>query len=420
MLIVKNVFLPLKDRWVEGVVAVENGKYRSILYNGDANNGGANSFEVDSGGSDQILDFKDEEAYLIPAMIDPHVHVREPGYEYKEDWSTCSRAALKGGVATIIDMPNNKVPTDSSDALKIKRQIAMEKSYVNFGLYIALTDENSKDIAEGSYEKSICGIKIYMSKTTGGLVIDSEETIESAFYQTKPVLVHTGGTEGLKKVLSVFRRVKEKKGGTPSLYICHVSTKEEVSEIRKWKKEFSNIFAEVTPHHLFLDKNSYRGPKRVLPPLGSIDDQRVLWEAINDGIIGICGTDHAPHTLEEKHRENPPAGFPGLETAVPLLFNAMMEKRITLSRFLEITSETAEKIFGIEISAKILEGKDANFTVLIKNPWLVGEDGYETKCAWSPFDGMKVDYRPVVTTINGEVSYFYGEFLRKRVKQVCG
>ncbi len=405
MLIIKDVFIPHNKEWKRVDIGIKNGIITEIASN------------IDFSGSDRIVDFK-EEAFILPSMIDPHVHVREPGYDYKEDWSTCSKAALKGGVGAIFDMPNNREPVDRDARLEEKRKIAFRKSYVNFGLHIALTEENADKISSGIYNSKICGVKIYMSKTTGGLLVESEDAIKKAFYQNKPVLVHTGGENGLERILNIYKDVVKERKDYPVLYICHVSKKNEIEILAEYKNKFKRIYAEVTPHHLFLNRDNYRGLQRVLPPLEGKEDNDALLKSIEEGIIDIYGTDHAPHTVEEKKLQNPPAGFPGLETAFPLLFDIMMKGKIGLNRLIEITSKNSASVFGIN-NYGLNRGSSANLTVFIKKDWYIGEDGYETKCGWSPFDGYKIEYKVGMTIINGKIVYQEGEFFKTEIKEFC-
>ena len=410
MFILKGVNIPYKNGWKVQDVEISNGVFSEIS---------DSIAPIDKSGGKIRSILPSRDSYLIPAMIDPHVHVREPGFEYKEDWSSCSKAALKGGVVVIIDMPNNKIPVDDLEKINIKSNIATKKSYVNYGLYIALTDNNADQIAKGIFNDYICGIKIYMAKTTGGLIVDSIDTIKKSFYQEKPVLVHTGGKEGLLKLLKAYEEVYKDENKAPALYICHISTEKEVEILASYKRKFPNIVGEVTPHHLFLNIDDYNGPPEVLPPLGNKQDQSALWDALIDGIIDLVGTDHAPHTLQEKLSDNPPSGFPGLETALPMLFNSFIDGKLPLNRLIEITSIKAADIFNINGYGKIEKGRAANCTLIVKENWTIGEDGYQTKCGWSPFDGKNLKNKVYLTIVNGNISYIDGKFYRGQIRRLC-
>jgi dihydroorotase len=404
MLVFQKVFIPELDEWVKRDVGIDQGVYREIAAPGSLKG----AFSLPAGG-----------LYLLPAWIDPHVHVRDPGYTHKEDWETCTKAALRGGFSTILDMPNNKIPTVDFETLKKKIEIANTKSYSNFGLHIALTEYNIDTILRDDVQRSVCGIKIYMAKTTGGITVSSEKVLLRIFGQPKPVMVHTGGAEGLSRILSVYERAGNVFSSMPVLYICHVSTEEEVKLLRKWKRKFPNLCAEATPHHLLLEKESYKGPPEVLPPLGTARDSDALWEGIAQGVVEFLGTDHAPHTLDEKRSKNPPSGFPGLETALPLMMNAVREKRIGIQRLNMITCYNVQKLFHIRGGEAIIKSAPANCVLLQEGEFIVGEEGYVTKCGWSPFHGWRYSFQPVITVVNGVIAYERGRFVRPHVKMVC-
>jgi dihydroorotase len=222
--------------------------------------------------------------------------------------------------------------------------------------------------------------------------------------------VHTGGFEGLSRVLSIYGKASGRTARLPALYICHVSTGDEISLIRKGKKRFRGLFAEVTPHHLLLEKNEYSGYPGVLPPLSGRGDVDSLWEAVEDGTIDTLGTDHAPHTVEEKRRETPPSGFPGLETALPLMLDAFNRRGIAVERLVRLASEKARGIFLDENGAPVRTGARADLALFEEKEWTVGEDGFATKCGWSPFEGWKLGYRTVLTMVGGTAAFDGGRY----------
>jgi dihydroorotase len=407
MLLIQSVYIPEGGEWAVRDVLIENGRYGSIGEAGRTSTAGVKRL-VEGGGR-----------YLIPSLVDPHVHVREPGYDYKEDWESCSRAALKGGVTAIFDMPNNKKPVVDMKGIHEKSAIALRRSNVDFGLYIALTETNGSALKRSDIQKAVCGIKVYYSKTTGNILVNSEEALLDVFGQPKPVLIHTGGAENLERVLQSYLRAVQQNKDIAPLYHCHTSTREEIGVISKWKKEYPAIIAEASPHHLFLDRDSYRGYSGVLPPLASKADQEALWQGVSDGTIDLLGTDHAPHTVEEKRRETPPSGFPGLETALPLLFNALMEGRFDLKTFLRFTSGTACNIFQLPRGAAVVENGAAECVLLEGGDFTIGDDGYCTKCGWSPFHGMQFGWKPVMTISHGKIVYERGRFHRQRIRALC-
>jgi dihydroorotase len=413
MTLLSGVSVPESGKLVRRDVAVDGGVIAAITEPGT-------KVGRSSGIGESRTEVRGEGRLLLPAFVDPHVHVREPGYDYKEDWDSCSRAALKGGAACIFDMPNNKVPVDGREPLMEKKRIALEKSYVDFGLYIALTDANYENLADRRIQGEIAGVKVYMAETTGRILIGSERALLSVFRQPKPVLVHTGGGEGLSRVLSLYEKASRQTGRLPALYICHVSTGDELSLIREGKKRFRGLFAEVTPHHLLLEKGAYSGYPAVLPPLSGRRDIDKLWEAVEDGTIDALGTDHAPHTVEEKLREKPPSGFPGLETAFPLMLGAFKERGIALERLVQLTSEGARGIFSGETGTLLRRGARADLALFEEKEWTVGEDGFVTKCGWSPFKGWKLDYRTALTMVGGTTAFEGGWYRKPEVRCLGG
>lgn len=407
MLLFRKVRIPHGDSWRTVDVAIQKGLYLDIQKSG--------TLQAPRGA--RIIE--GEGSFLIPAPIDPHVHVREPGDDYKEDWSTCSKAALRGGIGTIFDMPNNRVPITDCRTLMEKRGIALKKSYASFGLYIALTEENSEVLKEDAVQQHICGVKVYAHETTGDLLVTSERALSSVFEQPRPVLFHTGGAEGLERILHVYRKAFRRLSLPPILYICHVSREEELRLLREWKRDYPGIVAEVTPHHLFLTAQSYKGYRRVLPLLAGQADVDALWEGVRDGTIDVLGSDHAPHTVEEKQSQNPPAGFPGLETSLSLIFQAHGDGRLSPGDFSRLTRGKALEVFRLNQSPAIRAGGRADCVLIEEQDFVVGEDGYETKCGWSPFQGWKLRWKPVMTVLNGNVLYERGAFYQYPPVDVC-
>ncbi len=412
MILMKGINIPEGGRWVKRDVLVSGATYTAV---------------EDAGGISELQDaeiiqgrVRGCERFVVPGAVDPHVHVREPGFSYKEDWETCSKAALRGGFSMIYDMPNNKKPVADIASLHEKKGIALKKSLVDFGLYIALTEKNAGSIGALSSSPDVCGIKVYAAQTTGDILVESKDALMQAFSQLKPVLVHSGGAAGLQKILSAYETASTWNERLPVLYLCHTSTEDEVGIVRKWKKKYRSIIAEVTPHHLFLNEKTYTGLKRVLPPLAQKSDNEALFDAVRDGTIDILGTDHAPHTLEEKQKIKPPAGFPGLETALSLLYTAHINGRLSLESVLRLTSEKAAGLFTPGIRLSVRPGCRASCTILEEGEFMVGEDGYSTKCGWSPFDGWKVKMRPVATLVAGRIAFEHGIFHRHPVHSLCG
>jgi len=292
MILMKGINIPRRGRWVKRDVLVSGGIYRAVEEAGGIS--GLRDAETIEG---QV---HGRERFVVPGAVDPHVHVREPGFTYKEDWETCSKAALRGGFSMIYDMPNNRKPITGLAALREKKEIALEKSLVDFGLYIALTEQNAGSIGTLSLSPDVCGIKVYASQTTGDILVESENALLNVFEQPKPVLVHTGGVDGLQKILAAYQSASVRNIHLPALYLCHTSTEDEVRIIKKWKKRYPGIIAEVTPHHLFLNEKTYTGPKRVLPPLAKKSDNEALFDAV---WISRARDGHFPYTHRTEGRQ---------------------------------------------------------------------------------------------------------------------
>lgn len=366
----------------------------------------------------------------IPALIDPHVHYRFPGDTHKEDWKTGVFAALNSGVTTVCDMPNNKPSTVTLEALLEKKKgiDATLKSLgipFHYALYLGAHKDHIDEIEKA--KEVACGIKVFMGSSTGGLLIDDDLILEAIFKkageQRMVVAVHAEDEGYLRERKKMFPHLENaaqhsiirdnhaaylsvKKAihfatlyRTP-LYILHVSTKEELALIREAKKEGKEVYAEATPHHLFLNVNAYEtlgNLAMVNPPLRTVSDQEALWEAVLDGTIDTIGTDHAPHTLDEKNLPygKAPSGMPGIDTLLPLLLNAVHEKKLTLERVIELTHNNPKKILNLPSNDDFVM---VNLTMRKK----VLQKDLKTKCGWSPFLGQELVGWPVFTSLNGK------------------
>jgi len=354
---------------------------------------------------------------VLPGVIDPHVHFREPGFTKKEDFLTGSRSAAKGGMTTVIDMPNTDPPTTLVRSLNRKRKLA-KKSVVNHGFHFGANLINIKEIKKLSKKKNrircVASIKIYMDITTGSMIMEDEKKLQEVFRNFRIISVHAEED----KVGMSLRMIKNTKN---RLYLCHISRKSELDAIRKFlkknKKVKNRVFIEATPHHLFLNENDLKKLKMfgmMKPSLATKKDQRALWRAIRTGLVNTIGTDHAPHTIEEKRSDRMYYGVPGVETILPLLLNAVNRKKITLKRLVELTSLNPSRIFGIKNKGKIKQGYDADLVLVdMRKIRRVRNGDMITKCGWSPFNGKRLRGWPAMTIVNGKIVY---DNLRRREK----
>lgn len=322
-----------------------------------------------------ISSFEPEMKILtLPGLIDIHVHLRDPGETYKEDFLTGTRAALAGGMTTVFDMPNNIRPVFSKDALDEKICIAEKKAVCDWGLYFG-TD--GKNISE--FEKvigDVVGLKIYLTETTGKYFIEDPSLLRaifSAWPESKPIVIHAEG-EKIDLALSLGSQYKKR------IHITHIANQEMLEKILEFRKKGQSVTCDVTPHHLFLNTEN-SSMKSVKPHLGSLKDNEFFWQHLGD--IECIASDHAPHTKKEKAQRDPPSGFPGLETMLPLLLTAVREKRMTIEDIIRMTHTNPMKLFGMN------QSDDTYTEIDTEQEYSIGSSGYYSKSAWSPFEGKK-------------------------------
>lgn len=339
-----------------------------------------------------------QEYKRIPALVDPHVHLREPGATHKEDFGTGTMAAVAGGYEMVIDMPNNPEPTISPEALQRKIELAGNRIYCDVGFHLGATGEGVKYFE--IVTDQVFGLKVYMDHTTGTLLMEDLNDLQTVFARWpggRPIIVHAEG-ETLVTAITLARLNKKR------LHVAHVATKEDVEMVREAKEEGLPVTCEVTPHHLFLTETDERalGPFGTMKPsLKAEKDSFALWENLKLGVIDMIATDHAPHTKEEKLSGKPPFGVPGLETALPLLLTAVAEDRLILDKVVELTSTNPRKIFGLP-DARM----DETYTLVdLKQSYLINSNNLKTKCAWTPFEGKKVTGRISRVVLRGKTVY---------------
>jgi len=323
-----------------------------------------------------------KELLRLPGLVDPHVHLREPGATQKEDFYTGTCAALAGGYTTVIDMPNNPEPTTTTEALREKIRSASAKTVCDVGFYFGATETNFPEYP--MVENEVKGLKIYLDSTHGSLLVDTLQGLVNTFQYwsgQKPILVHAEDLSVAKVIglVAIFRK---------PTHFCHISLESEIELIKKAKEQGLPITCEVTPHHLFLteeDEKVLKGFGRMKPPLRSGSDVDALWK--NLAVVDIIASDHAPHTIEEKQSDNPPFGVPGLETTLPLLLTAVAENRLTLEKLIELISTNPQRIFRLKSSESTFIEVDLAESCLLDNKNL------KTKCGWTPFEGKRVSGR---------------------------
>ncbi|MDC0837380.1 dihydroorotase [Limnoraphis robusta] len=405
---------------------------------GDVKLGGGKILEISSelpAAGESEMDLNAEGVTLLPGVIDPQVHFREPGLEYKEDLSTASRACAKGGVTSFLEMPNTRPLTSTKEALADKLERAAQKCLVNYGFFMGATPENLPDLLEANPSP---GIKIFMGSMHGPLLVDHEEILEPIFAKgDRLIAVHAENQDRINRRREEFAgqtdpaihsqiqdeqaaleatqlALKLSKKYQRRLHILHLSTGIEAELLRQDKPAW--VTAEVTPQHLVLNITDYGkiGTKAQMnPPLRSPENNEVLWRALLDGVIDFIATDHAPHTLEEKAKPYPnsPSGMPGVETSLPvMLTQAIAVGRCSVAQVSNWMSTAVAKGYNIPNKGAIAPGYDADLVLVDLNnyrPVLASE--LQTKCGWSPFEGWQLTGWPVVTIVGGQVVYDHGK-----------
>jgi len=367
---------------------------------------------------------------VLPGVIDSQVHFREPGLEWKEDLQTGGRAAVLGGVTAVFEMPNTEPTTTDPDALADKLARARGRMDCDHAFYMGGTHENAAFLGELERLPGCCGIKVFMGASTGTLLVADDEGVEAvlrsinrraAFHsedeyrlaERRP-LARTGDwtshpevRDAESAIRSTERLVRLARKVGKRIHVLHVTTAEEIAFLAQHKDVAS---VEVTPQHLTLEgPEAYerlKGLAQMNPPIREAHHRAGLWRGVAMGVADVLGSDHAPHTLEEKARPYPasPSGMPGVQTLVPVMLNHVAEGRLTLERFIDLTSHGQQRVFGIAGKGRLAEGYDADLTIVdLKARRTLRHEDMATRSGWTPFDGLEVTGWPMATIIRGRV-----------------
>jgi dihydroorotase len=372
---------------------------------------------------------------VLPGLIDVHVHLRDEGKAYKEDFYTGTAAAAAGGMTTVLDMPNNDPVTMSIETLKNRMLIAERRVLVNVGFYSEFP--NDLDVVSGIVAQGAVGFKLFMAHQVGGLNIDDDEALQEAFTKVGelgvPVAVHAedkallmANEERLKRanrhdataflqahsehveLKAVERLLKTSTQTGVRLHFCHMTTEEGLKAIIEAKKSGRNVTCEVTPQHLLLsnaDYERYGLMLTMMPPLRGESHIKALWKGITDGWVDALGSDHAPHALSEKSAGSVwdvKVGVPGLETTLPLMLTMVRKNRLSLAHVVHLLSEKPAEIFCLRDRGGLEQRRKADLTVVDFNrKFRIDASKFYSKAKYSPFDGWEVQGKPVKTFVNG-------------------
>ncbi|MHA6718803.1 dihydroorotase [Sphingomonas sp. RS6] len=366
---------------------------------------------------------------VLPGVIDSQVHFREPGLEAKEDLESGSRSAVLGGVTAVFEMPNTKPNTDSEAAVADKLARAHHRMWCDHAFYVGATNHNAEHLAALERLPGTAGVKIFMGASTGDLLVSDDANLARVLASGhRRVAIHAEDEFRMQErlgervpgdpsshpvwrddesaILATRRILRLAREARRRIHVLHVTTPAEL-ELLGQNKDIATC--EVTPQHLTLaGEEAYPTIgtfAQMNPPIRSATHRDGLWHWLRQGVPDVLGSDHAPHTLEEKAKPYPdsPSGMPGVQTLLPLMLNHVAQGRLTLQRLIDLTSAGPQRIFGIVGKGRIVPGYDADFTVVdLKARWTVEESWLASRCGWSPFTGMELTGRPVGTIIRGQ------------------
>jgi allantoinase len=431
-LVVKNGLIVFPEYTVRGAIAIDEGKIVAIGSGETMPN------------AERVIDA--EGLYVLPGIIDAHVHFREPGLEYKEDFYTGSIAAVCGGVTAVCDMPNVNPPTKDRESFMLKLEKAKSKSLVDFGIFGVVLPDNIDRIQE-LRDAGVVGYKIFMGETVGRLASPDDWELVIAFRKIAEtglrVGVHAENRAITDHLVNEFKRsgkmqpiyhlesrpsISEAEAtqrailfssiSRTKLHIFHLSSREGVEIIRETKTRGLPVTAETCPHYLLLDGEKALkelGPVvKMNPPVRSLEHAEALWRGLKEGVIDMIASDHSPHTPEEKFKDNiweAIAGWPGVETMLPLILNEVGRGRITINDVVKYMSEGPAKVWGFYPKKGALRiGSDGDLTIVdLREEYTIKAEELHSKNKFTPFDGWKVKGKPIYTIIRGAVVYEKGQ-----------
>ena len=375
--------------------------------------------------------------HILPGVVDSQVHFREPGAEHKEDLETGSRAAVLGGVTAVFEMPNTNPLTTSEAALADKVRRATGRMHCDFAFWVGGTRENAGDVGELERLPGAAGIKVFMGSSTGDLLVEDDEGVASILRNTRRrAAFHSEDEFRLRQRLGLRvdddasshpvwrdeiaalqcteRLVRIARAARARIHVLHISTAEEIDFLEGHKDVAT---CEATPHHLTFTADDYARLGTLLqmnPPVRAARHRDGVWRGISQGIVDVLGSDHAPHTLAEKEKPYPasPSGMTGVQTLVPVMLDHVNAGRLSIERFVDLSSHGPQRIFGMARKGRIAAGYDADFTVVdLRRRETITNAGQGSKAGWTPHDGRQVTGWPVGTIVRGRRVMWEGEIV---------
>lgn len=379
---------------------------------------------------------------VLPGVIDTQVHFREPGLEHKEDLESGSRAAVLGGVTAVFEMPNTRPNTDSADLVLDKLARARHRMWCDHAFYVGATGENAPELGELERIPGTAGVKVFMGASTGSLLVAEDAPLARVLaHGSRRVAIHAEDEPRMQArlgervpgdpsshpvwrddesaLIATRRIVALARAARRKIHVLHITTPQEL-EFLAHHKDIATC--EVTPQHLTMageDVYPRLGTyAQMNPPIRSAAHRDGLWHWLAQGVPDVIGSDHAPHTIEEKAKPYPdsPSGMPGVQTLVPLMLDHVAAGRMTLARFIDMTSAGPQRLFGLVGKGRIAAGYDGDFTIVDRKArWTMTEAWMASRCGWSPFCGMTVTGRPVGTIIRGQKVMWEGELAEQAI-----
>ncbi len=426
--IYKNATIVNHDGVGQADIAISDSKIANL---GDLSNDSAN----------EIIDCKG--LHILPGVIDTQVHFREPGLTHKEDLRSGSLAAVMGGVTGVFEMPNTNPLTITKETFEDKISRASNNMHCDFAFFIGGTHDNVEQLPMLEKMLGCAGVKVFMGSSTGSLLVADDAGVKAilnaisrlaAFHSEDEYRLedrkhlrvendpssHPIWRDEEVALNSTKRLVRLARETGKRIHILHISTKQEIEYLSQHKDVAS---VEVTPHHLTLDDKAYQTHGTLVqmnPPVRDSSHQSGIWEGVKNGVADILGSDHAPHTLEEKQNPYPksPSGMTGVQTFVPIMLDHVNAGRLSLERFVDMTSHGPNRLFGLVCKGRLATGFDADLTIIdLKREETISNEKQFSRTGWTPYDGKKVTGWPVGTIIRGKKVMWQGELVTPSIGQ---